>query len=265
MFQSTPLAGRIWKRLRLSKIHYIPMNGEVSNQREIPMKLVTKPLLNVVALVVAAGSMIVSAPALSAPPSASANASRLSAGHPGTANGLHHAPRHGAARALERLSDMKIRHAVLTESLQNIQIEAHIKEIEKKMNGSQGVSSARVPVVSLLTCSAGAGQAVSHCAATLSLPNGTRIPAYPGTVIGNGMKLVGITAHGVLAADGSSRFYLPFSGGVSSPLQDVAPRAGLQTAGFGSQRSANALPPPVLGGAMNTITPPAGMLPAGMH
>ena len=209
------------------------------------MKLVTKPLLNAVAVVVAAGSMTISAPALSA----SANASHL--------------------KALERLSEMKIRHAVLAESLQNIQIEAHIKAVEKKMNGSQGVSSASVPVVSLLTCSAGVGQvasspsrrpqdpAASHCAATLSLPNGTRIPAYPGTVIGDGLKIVGVTEQGVLAADGSSRFYLPFSGGVTSPLQGAAPQAG-----FGAQGST--LPPPGLGGtSMNATTPPAGMLPSG--
>jgi hypothetical protein len=33
MFQSTPLTERIWKRLPLSQINFIPLKGEVSNRR----------------------------------------------------------------------------------------------------------------------------------------------------------------------------------------------------------------------------------------
>ena len=205
-----------------------------------------KPLLNVIAMVVMAGAMTVSAPAVGTTASGT------------TLSGATQQDQ-GAANALTRLSEMKIRHAVLAESLQNIQIEAHIKAVEKKMNGDQGVSSASIPVVSLLTCSAGGTpslSAASRCAATLLLPNGTRIPAYPGTVIGNGLKIVGITEQGVLAANGSSRFYLPFSGGVTNPLRG----ADAARTGFGSPGSANALPPPVFGVTpMDTTTPPAGM------
>ncbi|MHB1494255.1 MAG: hypothetical protein ACYCR3_09195 [Acidithiobacillus sp.] len=218
-----------------------------------------KPLLNAVALVVVASAMTVSAPALSSPALSASDA--LGATQSPSAGPSQSAGLPGAANALNRLSEMKIRHAVLAESLQNIQIEAQIKAVEKKMNGAtQGVSSERIPVVSLLTCSG-----TVHCAATLLLPNGARVSAYPGTVIGNGLTVVGVTEQGVLAADGSSRFYLPFSGGVTSPLQGAA-KTGLRPAGFGSQGLANTLPPPVLGGAtMNTTTPPAGMLPAGMQ
>jgi hypothetical protein len=38
MFQSTPLSRRIWKRLPLSQINYIPLNGEVSNRSQFWMK-----------------------------------------------------------------------------------------------------------------------------------------------------------------------------------------------------------------------------------
>ena len=230
------------------------------------MKPVLKPLLNAVALVVAASAMTVSAPALSASlvPEALVGATAVGTAASGAAS-----QDQGAANALNRLSEMKIRHAVLAESLQNIQIEAQIKSVEKKMNGDQGVSSATVPDVSLLTCSSGAGRSVSglsvsaasHCTATLLLPNGTRIAAYPGTVIGDGLKIVGITEQGVLAANGSSRFYLPFSGGVTNSSQGaVVPTAGdAAKAGLGSQGLASALPPPVFGGTPNTATPPAGM------
>jgi len=161
----------------------------------------------------------------------------------------------GAANALNRLSEMKIRHAILEESLQNVQIEARIAAVEKKMNGTaRGASSKRIPVVSLLTCSG-----TTHCSATLSLPDGARVSAYPGTVIGSGLTVVGVTAHGVLAASGSNRFYLPFSGGASGS-------AGAGKSVVGSRRSASALPPPVFGGEANASTPPAGMMPpAGMQ
>ncbi|MHB8365926.1 MAG: hypothetical protein ACYDB0_02750 [Acidithiobacillus sp.] len=198
------------------------------------MKLVTKPLLNAVTLVVLAGAVTI-VPAV---------------GATGQSNGLP-----GTDNALNRLSEMKIRHAVLAESLKNIQIEAQIKSVEKKMNGvAQGVSSERIPVVSLLTCSG-----ANHCDATLLLPNGARVSAYPGTVIGNGLAVVGVTEQGVLAESGAHRFYLPFAGDVTGATANTRLPAG-SPAG-----SAGVLPPPVFGGTpMNATTPPAGMLPQGM-
>lgn len=172
----------------------------------------------------------------------------------------------GADHALERLSDMKIRHAVLEESLKNIQVEAHIKAEEKKMRGNQGASSAGIPVVSVLTCSDRSGHD-SGCVATLLLPNGSRIPAYPGTSVGNGLKIVDITGQGVLAAGNSSRFYLPFSGGSVHSAQGGAVGETMP-----APQGVSALPPPVFSNSHSGMTqpaampmPPTGMPSAGMQ
>jgi hypothetical protein len=157
----------------------------------------------------------------------------------------------GAANALNRLSEMKIHQEILAQSLKNLQIEEQIQADERKMNeGMSGVSSDHIPVVSLLTCSSAA-----HCTATLVLPNGARVSAYPGTVIGNGLTVVSVTAQGVLAASGSGRFYLPFANGVSG-----SPSVG--KSGVVQPGSTSALPPPEFGRTpMNETTTPADTIP----
>jgi hypothetical protein len=170
----------------------------------------------------------------------------------------------GAGNALNQLSEMKIRQAVLEESLKNIQIESQIAALRKKMGVSSGVSSSHIPLVSLLTCSS-----ANHCEATLLLPDGARVPAYTGTAIGDGMKVVGITDHGVLAASGAHRFYLPLAGdaagGAAGSNFPVTQQASLPPVPGGSYDSPASAPSAMTPAAMpSAAMNPAPLPPAGM-
>lgn len=156
-----------------------------------------------------------------------------------------------ASAALDQLSNMKIKHELLEESLSNIQIQSHIEAVEKKMNANEGMTSNKIPDVSLLICP---GNGESECSATLLLPNHARVPAYPGTVIGNGVKIIKVDNLGVLAEQEGHQFYLPFSDGVSA----------LSSSSKSSDNIPIAPPAPVSSGSNYGTPPSPSMPPVGM-
>lgn len=157
-----------------------------------------------------------------------------------------------ASAALDQLSNMKIKHEMLEESLSNIQVQSHIESVEKKMNANEGITSNKIPDVSLLICT---GNSESDCSATLILPNHARVPAYPGTVIGNGVKIIKVDNLGVLAEQDGHNFYLPFSDGVNDSTSS-SPTA--------ENGASNLMPQPVRSGGNDGTLPNPPMPPVGM-